>query len=207
MDKASARRRATEAVRRRYDRTAGFFDLLEHSRRLRKWRALLWQKAEGTRILEVGVGTGASFRHYPPGSEVTAIDISDKMLSRARARARRTGLNVTLEKMDVQQLRFADNSFDTVVASLVLCSVPDPTLGLSEIKRVCRAGGKVVLLEHVLSRHRIPAFFMGLLNPVARLAGDNINRRTIENVAQSGLVVEKVTHLNDLFKLIEARKV
>jgi ubiquinone/menaquinone biosynthesis C-methylase UbiE len=93
------------------------------------------------------------------------------------------------------------------VATFVFCSVPIPIKGLEEIKRVCKPCGKVLLLEHVLSANRVLAFLMNLVNPlVVRAMGPNINRKTVENVANSGLKVEKVTDLAvGIFKLIEAR--
>ena len=109
--------------------------------------------------------------------------------------------------MDAKNLEFDDNTFDTVVASFVFCSVPDPIQGLTEVKRVCKPRGKVLLLEHVLSANRILAWLMNLVNPlVVGTMGPNINRRTVENVVNSGLKVEKVTDLAaGIFKLIEAR--
>ncbi len=174
----------------------------------RKWRALLWSRVEGTRILEVGVGTGKNFPYYPPDGEITAIDFSEKMLKRARDKASKQKVKVRLEQMDVQNLEFPDNTFDTVVAVFVFCSVPDQMRGLIEVERVCKSGGKVVLLEHVLSASPIIDWLMNLANPVVvRIIGANINRRTVENVTRSGLVVEVVTDLAvGIFKLIEARK-
>ena len=167
-----------------------------------------WSKVEGTHVLEVGVGTGKNFPCYPQGAEITAIDFSERMLERARAKADRQKVKVRLLQMDVQNLQFEDNSFDTVVASFVFCSIPDPLRGLAEVQRVCKAGGKVVLLEHVLSANRILGWLMNLANPLTvRIAGANINRTTAENVARSGLKVEQVTDLAlGIFKLIEARK-
>jgi len=201
----------TEAARKRYDRIAPVYDLMEgmvERSRYSRWRELLWSKVEGNKILEVGVGTGKNFPYYPSHTEITAIDFSKKMLSRAQEKAEKQGITVKLQQMDVQNLTFEDNTFDTVMATFVFCSVPDPVKGLKEIGRVCKPGGKVLLLEHVLSANRILAFLMNLVNPiVVRAMGPNINRKTVGNVANSGLKVEKVTDLAvGIFKLIEARK-
>lgn len=203
--------RANRAARKTYNRISPIYDLMEglvERSRYKKWREILWSKAQGTKILEVGVGTGKNFLYYPKDVEVTAIDFSEKMLHRAKKKARETAIIVHLEQMDVQNLEFEDNTFDTVVGSFVFCSVPDPMKGLQEVGRVCKPGGKIVLLEHVLSANRVIAWLMNLVNPVVvRLMGPNINRRTSENVANSGLKVEKVTDLAaGIFKLIEARK-
>jgi ubiquinone/menaquinone biosynthesis C-methylase UbiE len=181
--------------------------LVERSR-YSKWRELLWSKVEGNKILEVGVGTGKNFPYYPSDVEITAIDFSEKMLGRATEKAKNQGIEITLQQMDVEGLSFEDNIFDTAVATFVFCSVPDPIKGLREIKRVCKPGGKVLLLEHVLSANHFFAFLMNMVNPlVVRTMGPNINRKTVENVANSGLNVEKVTDLAaGIFKLIEARK-
>jgi len=202
---------ATKIAKKRYDRNAPIYDFVElgiERYRYGKWRELLWGKVEGTKILEVGVGTGKSFPYYPVDVEVTAIDFSKRMLERAKNRAVRQGVEVDLKQMDVQNLDFADNTFDTVAATTVFCSVPDPVRGLKEVKRVCKLGGKVILLEHVLHANIILGWLMNLANPLAvRMSGANINRRTVDNVSKSGLVVEQVTDLwLGIFKLIEARK-
>lgn len=202
---------ATEIARRRYDRIAPLYDFMEsivEVSRYSGWRKLLWSKVEGPRILEVGVGTGKNFPYYRNHAEIVAVDFSDKMLKRAKEKASKQNVKVDLRHMDVQNLEFEDNTFDTVVASFVFCSVPDPVRGLIETGRVCRPDGKVVLLEHVLSANRILTWLMNLANPVvARMIGANINRRTVANVRKSGLAVEQVTDLGaGIFKLIEARK-
>jgi ubiquinone/menaquinone biosynthesis C-methylase UbiE len=203
--------KATEAAKRRYNRIAPIYDFMEglvERSSYSQWRNLLWAKIEGENILEVGVGTGKNFPYYPPGAKIIAIDFSEKMLALAKARAKREKVQVHLQQMDVQNLEFADNTFDTVVASFVFCSVPDPILGLKEIRRVVKPEGKVVLLEHVLSANRVIAWLMNLVNPmVVRLMGPNINRQTVDNVAYSGLIIKHVTDLAaGIFKLIEARK-
>lgn len=203
--------KATEIAKRRYNRIALIYTvlidgLLERSRSSR-WRELLWSKVEGTHVLEVGVGTGNNFPYYPADVEISAIDFSEKMLKYARDKARKQGVRVRLQQMDVQNLQFEDNTFDTVVASFTFCSVPDPLRGLMEVERVCKPEGRVVLLEHVLSTNRILAWLLNLTAPLARMIGDNPNRRTVENVIKSGLRVEQVTDLGaGIFKLIEARK-
>lgn len=203
--------KATETTRRRYDRNASVYDYMEgipERWRFGKWRKMLWSNVQGNNILEVGVGTGKNFPYYPASAEITAIDFSEKMLARAIRKARKQGVTARLLQMDVQKLEFADNTFDTVVATFVFCSVPDPILGLKEIERVVKPGGTVLLLEHVLAANGILAWVMNLANPVVvRLMGANINRRTVDNVARSGLVIDHVTDLAaGIFKLIQARK-
>jgi len=203
--------KTTEVARKRYDRLAVFYDASEAIvERLgySRWRKLLWSKVEGSGILEIGVGTGKNFPYYPSHVEMTAIDFSSRMLKRARDKARKQELQVQLQQMDVQDLSFEDNVFDTVIASFVFCSVPDPVRGLIETERVCKPGGKVVLLEHVRSANRILGRLMDFANPlVVRMMGVNINRPTVNNVIKSGLVVQRVTDLGaGIFKLIEAEK-
>ncbi len=209
--KMSTREKATEMVRRRYNRIAPLYDRMEglvERSRYSEWRDLLWSKVEGTRILEVGVGTGKNLQYYPAGAEMIAIDLSEKMLERAKRKASEQKLEVHLQQMDVQKLEFADKSFDTVVASFVFCSVADPVRGMMEVKRVCKEGGKVVLMEHMRSPNRILNLFMDFVNLASvRIMGENVNRRTVDNVRKSGLEVEQVTNLAfGVFQLIEARK-
>jgi ubiquinone/menaquinone biosynthesis C-methylase UbiE len=183
---------ATRLTRDRYDRIAFCFDALEAlmERRFRPWRAALWSKVPGSRVLEVGVGTGKNLPHYPAGAALTAVDLSAGMLRRAVERRRRSGRAVSLCQMDVERLAFPDGCFDAVVATFVFCSVPDPVAGLRELKRVLKPDGRVFLLEHVRSRHPLLGRLMDFLNPlVVRLVGANINRRTVENCQAAGFRV------------------
>jgi phosphatidylethanolamine/phosphatidyl-N-methylethanolamine N-methyltransferase len=203
--------RDIEATRKRYNRIAPVYDFMEsliERSRYSGWRQLLWSKVEGQIILEVGVGTGKNFPFYPPGSDMTAIDFSEKMLDRAREKAKKQDIEIALRQMDVQNLSFEDDTFDTIVSTFVFCSVPDPIKGLKEIMHVCKTDGKVLLLEHILSANRFLAFLMNIVNPlVVKTMGPHINRKTVENVSISGLKLEKVTDLAvGIFKLIEARK-
>lgn len=207
----SAEEKANEIAKGRYNRIAPIYDLMEgfiERCRFSRWRRLLWSKVEGPYILEVGVGTGKNFPYYPTNADVTAIDFSDKMLKQAEERASKQKLKVRLQQMDVQDLKFGDDTFDAVVASFVFCSVPNPVRGLLQVERVCKPGGKVILLEHVLSAHSVIGWLMNVANPlVVRMSGANINRRTVDNVIESGLVIEHITDLGaGIFKLIEAKK-
>lgn len=198
-------------IRRRYDRLAPWFDSIEgflEGLLFRRLRKKLWAQAQGEHILEVGVGTGKNLSFYPNHARMTAIDFSPNMLKQAERKRERKQLVVELSLMDVQALCYADNSFDTVVASFVFCSVPKPIKGLKEIYRVLKPGGQLLLLEHVLSSNKYLASLMNLLNPlVLRLIGANINRETIKNVQAcpfKNLYVDPAS--SDMIKLIRAIK-
>jgi ubiquinone/menaquinone biosynthesis C-methylase UbiE len=203
---------ATRTVHDRYNRVARFYDF-EQSVGMglvfRSLRRELWKRAPETgRILEIGVGTGINMQHYPPRAEMTAIDISEKMLSRASKRAGKLGREVNLRIMDAQELGFDDGAFDAVVATCVFCSVPDPVKGLREAWRVLRPGGRLLLLDHVRSDNAVAGKIMDWLNPlVVRMEGANINRRTEDNVRAAGIdQFETSRHWFGIVRMIEARK-
>ncbi len=210
FNKTDNKEKLTEMVKRRYAKIASFYDLMDNltaGSNESKWRQLSWSKAEGSTILEIGIGTGRNFPYYPSGVQITGIDFSDNMLKQARNKAIKQNIQVQLSLMDIQKMEFTDNTFDSVVGTFIFCTVPDPIRGLAEVKRVLRPGGKLVLLEHVISDNHVLAWIMNLLNPIVlRVGGGNINRHTVDNVAKSGLVIEKVTTARGINKLIEARK-
>jgi phosphatidylethanolamine/phosphatidyl-N-methylethanolamine N-methyltransferase len=108
------------------------------------------------RILEVGVGTGINTSLYPKNCHITGIDLSSSMLEKARERVAREGLrNVRLLEMDAARLTFADDSFDIVYAPYLVSVVPDPVQVASEMRRVCRPGGKIIILNHFRSANAI----------------------------------------------------
>ena len=110
----------------------------------------------GDRILEVGVGTGINTSLYPGHCHITGIDLSTSMLEKARERVARQGLrNVRLLEMDAANLTFADDSFDIVYAPYLVSVVPDPVQVAREMRRVCRPGGKIIVLNHFRSANPV----------------------------------------------------
>jgi ubiquinone/menaquinone biosynthesis C-methylase UbiE len=199
----------TEKIKARYDRISPFYDhmeLLLEKVAFSRWRRKVFESLDGDSILEVGVGTGKNVDFYPVGKSITAIDFSGGMLGRARRKVESKGVKVDLGDMDVQDLHFRDQSFDTIVATFVFCSVPDPIRGLQEIKRVCKKGGRIILLEHVRPGSALLGKIFDLLNPITvRLMGVNINRNTVANIQRAGLnVLEEKNLFRDVVKLLVA---
>lgn len=187
----------TKKIIRRYNRFSKIYDLVNKpmDARTSKWNVEIIKELKG-RALEVGVGTGKNIQFYPDNPDITAIDFSANMLEKAKEKAVKYNKRVDLKLMDVQNLEFQDNSFDTVFATCVFCSVPDPVQGLKEIKRVCKPEGKIILLEHVRSENKIIGALMDFINPVVvSLIGVNINRRTVENVKKAGFTKIEATNL------------
>lgn len=145
--------RVTEKVRRIWDKQAPRYD-----RAMAFWERRLFQgdrewacaQVQGD-VLEFAVGTGRNFTHYPQGVRLTGFDLSPAMLERAQARARELGMEADLRVADATSVPFGDESFDTVLCTFSLCSIPRADAAVREMHRVLRPGGRVLMAEHVRS--------------------------------------------------------
>jgi ubiquinone/menaquinone biosynthesis C-methylase UbiE len=148
------KRRANELTRRRYAKEAPKYDrevdLVERWLFGTEHRGWACSQATGD-TLEVAIGTGLNLPHYPADVRLVGIDLTPEMLALARNRADELGREVRLLEGDAEDLPFADGSFDTVVCTYALCSVPDDAGAISEMDRVLKPGGRLILLDHIRS--------------------------------------------------------
>ena len=153
------------------------------------------------RLLEIGVGTGLNFAHYPRDAHGAATDVSREMLRRAREKPHPAG--VRLVQTSAEALPFADDTFDAAFATLVFCSVVSPPKAFAELRRVVRAGGRIVLLEHVRPPNPLGFVFDALSFFTVRLFADHFNRRPAEAAERAGLRLLKVEpHTLGIIQLI-----
>ncbi|WP_394361179.1 class I SAM-dependent methyltransferase [Amycolatopsis sp. SB7-3] len=172
---------------RNYDREMQFMDrkLFGDSR--------AWACGQATGdVLEVAVGTGLNLPLYPDGVTLTGIDLSDGMLAIARGRAERLGHPVTLRRADAHALPFDADSFDTVVCTLGLCAIPDDGKALREMARVLRPGGRLILLDHIVSSSRAVRGLQWIAEKITvPMAGEHFLRRPFDKIGELGLAVEQ----------------
>ncbi len=185
----------TARVQRLWDKTARKFD-----RRVSFWERNLFKDGREwvcsharDNVLEIAVGTGRNLRYYPPQVRLTGIELSPKMLEIAQQRAQAVGREADLRIGDAQQLEFEDGSFDTVVCTLSLCSIPDDARAVAEMRRVLRPGGRVLLLEHVRSPSKVVRGFQWLFERVTLpLEGDHQLREPVRHLRAQGFEIEKL---------------
>jgi ubiquinone/menaquinone biosynthesis C-methylase UbiE len=185
----------TDRIRHHYDKSAATYD-----REMRFWERLLFgdgrswicSQAAG-RVLEIAIGTGRNLRFYSSEVALTGVELSPAMLDLARTRAAKLGLAVDLTVGDAQALDFPDASFDTVVCTLSLCSIPDDRRTIAEVRRVLRSDGRLLLLEHVRSPSRLVRSVQRVLDPFAVWAsGDHLMRDPLDYLESAGFDVVSV---------------
>ncbi len=176
---------------------AAFYDRLADSADRSFMGAVRLDVAGGAsgRILEIGAGTGANFLYYAEHvDDVVATEPDPFMLRRAILRAQAIQHPIAIEQARAEDLPFRDACFDTVVSTLVLCSVQDPAMALSEIRRVLKPGGEFRFYEHVRYHHAIGGFFQNMVTPVWRWAGAGChpNRDTTRLIRQAGFRLKQL---------------
>jgi phosphatidylethanolamine/phosphatidyl-N-methylethanolamine N-methyltransferase len=160
-------------------------------------------------VLDVGVGTGLSLPLYPHDCQVIGIDLSGDMLKKAWKKVRKYGLtHVTLMEMDASRICFEDNAFDYVVAAFVISVVPDPVRVISEMKRVVKPNGRIVIINHFQSQNRVMAKFEEWVSPICTRLGWHSDVDLEDLISRAHLQVDEKSQLNkiDLWKVVYAHK-
>ena len=196
-------------TKRKWDRAATSFDFMAAKGPEERWAGFkkeLFSHMDG-KVLFLAVGTGLDIQTFPPGKDITGIDISPAMLEKAKDRADAYQGNLELLEMDVHDLPYEDNSFDQVYTSCTFCSVPDPVKGLESLKRVLKPGGEIRMFEHTGSKFFPFNIMMNIMTPLSKKVGPEMNRQTVENVQLAGFEIMEVENLFlDVVKTITARK-
>ena len=194
----SDRDEATRQRRRRYAEEASSYD--RGADATERWllgtehRGWACSRAMGL-TLEVAIGTGLNLSHYPPGARLVGLDLTPEMMAFARARSSELGLSVPLTIGDAQQLPFPDETFDSVVCTYAMCSVPDERSTVLEMRRVLKPGGRLVLVDHI--RSSVPPLFwlQRLLELMPRRDRDELTRRPRAHVEAVGFTIEESDRL------------
>ena len=175
-----------------YDRQMRIFDPLLFGDS-RQWAC---SQASGE-TLEVAIGTGLNLSAYPEEVSLTGIDFSEEMLNIARRRASELDRPVELHRADAQDLPFADSSFDTVVCTLGLCTIPEAGTAVTEMHRVTRPGGRLILVDHIeAGPWPVRAVQRGLELVTVPLSGEHLLRRPLRQVREAGYTIEAVERLH-----------
>lgn len=195
----------------RYQRIAPLYDFLDapfERKRYSNLRPLIFQNLDG-RLLDAGIGTGRNCAYYPPGAEVSGIDISPAMLERAYDRCPTLALAGRLYQMDVTDLKFPTGSFDAAVSTFLFCVLPNDLQvpALRELGRVVKPGGLIRLLEYVRPRGTLRRIISRFWQPwIAWAYGASFDRETERRVPEAGLeVIESCYVIDDLLKIITVR--
>ncbi len=196
---SSARMLDYQTIKRAYAILSPVYDLLFdkifHPGRVAAVNLL--QIEPGDRVLEVGVGTGLNLPLYPRDCSVTGIDISVEMLRKARQRAKELGqTKVTLSVMDASNLEFPDDAFDRVLATYVISAVPDPVKTLLEMRRVCKPGGHVVILNHFRSENPVLGALEWMVAPVCTRIGFKTDLKLKPLLERAGISPDQIHRIN-----------
>ena len=196
-----------ELTSRKWDRAARGFDLMNGYGQELRWapfKQRLFERMQG-RVIFASIGTGLDIQFFPPGRDITGIDISAGMLERARPRAAAYEGRLELRQIDLHELDYPQGSFDQAFTACTFCSVPRPVDGLRMLRRVLKPGGELCMFEHTGSRWFPFSLMLNLMSPLSRRFGPEMNRDTVANVASAGFEVAAVEPVYlDVVKMIRA---
>jgi SAM-dependent methyltransferase len=162
------------------------------------YKKVLFRNIRGL-VVEIGPGTGVNFPYLQEGTEWIGIEPNEALYEILKTKARERKINARLLSDKSAHIPLDDNSIDVIISTLVLCSVENPRETLSEIKRILKPNGKLILIEHVASQAHTGLLFMqNLLNPLIRIFADgcNCNRRTWLDIEEIGFSSVEIRHLN-----------
>jgi len=186
------------ATQAKWDRLAPKFDTMASKGAEERWmpfKKALFEHMDG-KILFLALGTGLDIPFFPEGKDITAIDISPKMVEQAQERLSAYNGKIEAQVVDVHEMTFEPESFDQVFTSCTFCSVPNPVEGLKALRRVLKPGGELFMFEHTGSRFYPFKPMMNLMTVLTRKIGPDMNRTTVANVRAAGF---KVTEVNNVF--------
>jgi ubiquinone/menaquinone biosynthesis C-methylase UbiE len=200
----------TDRIRRIFDKQAPSYDrtMARFERLLfggtREWAC---SRASGE-VLEIAAGTARNLPHFPPEARLTGVELSPQMAELGRRRAEELGREMDMRVGDAEALEFPDESFDSVVCTYGLCTIPDDRAAVREAERVLRPGGRILLAEHVRSPNPIVRAIQRVLDPLAhRFGGDHLQREPLEPLAEAGFEVEELERSKAGYvELVAARK-
>nr|WP_160725803.1 class I SAM-dependent methyltransferase [Bacillus sp. USDA818B3_A] len=185
-----------------------FFMRPLEKRKFKEIRKELLGKANGC-VLEIGAGTGINFPLYKSVEKVIAIEPSTYMMEKSQEKLKQSSVNIELVQVGAERLPFPDDSFDTVVATLVLCTIPNPDQAMIEMIRVCKPGGKLLFFEHVKMDNQILAGLQEFLTPAWKKICDGccLNRDTLTLLKNNDLILNEIKgYYKGLFLTIEGKK-
>ena len=192
----------------KWDKAAANFDVMAGNGAEKRWlpkKQELFGNMQG-KILFLALGTGLDVVAFPPRQDITAIDISPKMVEQAQKRIADYDGDINAQVMDVHELSFADAEFDQIFTSCTFCSVPNPVEGLRALRRVLKPGGELFMFEHTGSKYFPLSLMMKLMSQLTERFGPSMSRSTVENVRKAGFEIVEVDHVYlDVVKIIKAR--
>jgi ubiquinone/menaquinone biosynthesis C-methylase UbiE len=183
-----------------------FMGPLERGKFKRVRRDLL--KSATGKVLEIGSGTGVNFPLYRNADHVIAIEPSQHMIDQSQSRRQLAVVPIEMVNASAERLPFRDHTFDTIVATLVFCTIPNVDEAINELKRVCKPNGKILLFEHVKMENTVLSSMQESLTPMWKKICDGccLNRETLQAFTSHGLKIERVEKFyKDLFIVAELR--